>query len=168
MSPGQRSRLFSEVNDRIYELLEAADPDLPGEFLCECGEDCGRRVELLPKAFASLREAGELVRSPDCLDVSFTRPLAGVSFPLNVPRGRRFAVADPRSAGERVLLRTRVGVWMLVQAKQEEGGQLAQAPGATSPFDQAVPEPIAVPVQETVREPRWAGPSPYGAVARVK
>ncbi len=74
MSPGQRSRLFSEVNDRIYELLEAADPDLPGEFLCECGEDCGRRVELLPKAFASLREAGELVRSPDCHDARFTRP----------------------------------------------------------------------------------------------
>src|SRR3989442_8736117 len=42
-------------------------------------------------------------------DVSFTRPLAGVSFPLNVPRGRRFAVADPRAAGERVLLRTRGG-----------------------------------------------------------
>ena len=33
-------------------------------------------------------------------------------------------------------------VWMLVQAKQEEGGQFAQAPGATSPFDQAVPEPV--------------------------
>ena len=74
MSPGQRSRLFSEVNDRIYELLEAADPDLHGEFLCECGEDCGRRVELLPKAFASLREAGELVRSPDCREVSSSPP----------------------------------------------------------------------------------------------
>ena len=66
MSPGQRSSLFSEVNDRIYELLESADPDLPGEFLCECGRDCGRRVELLPAAFATLREAGGIVRSPDC------------------------------------------------------------------------------------------------------
>jgi hypothetical protein len=66
MSPVQRSHLFREVNDRIYELLESADPDLPGEFLCECGRDCGQRVELLPAAFASLREAGESVRSPDC------------------------------------------------------------------------------------------------------
>jgi hypothetical protein len=74
VSPGQRSLLFSEVNDRIYELLAAAEPDLPGEFLCECGEDCGRRVELLPDAFATLREAGELVRSPDCHETRFTRP----------------------------------------------------------------------------------------------
>ncbi len=66
MSPGQRSHLFGEVNDRICELLDATDPDLPGEFLCECGRDCGRRVELLPGAFAALREAGELVQSPDC------------------------------------------------------------------------------------------------------
>jgi hypothetical protein len=66
MSPGQRSSLFCEVNDRIYELLESADPDLPGEFLCECGRDCGRRVELVPTAFAALREAGGSVRSPDC------------------------------------------------------------------------------------------------------
>ena len=66
MSPAQRSSLFCEVNDRIYELLESADPDLPGEFLCECGRDCGRRVELLPMAFAKLRAAGEIVRSPDC------------------------------------------------------------------------------------------------------
>ena len=66
MSPDQRSRLFGEVNDRIYDLLEAADPDLPGEFLCECGQDCGGRVELLPAAFASLRETGGDVRSPAC------------------------------------------------------------------------------------------------------
>src|SRR5947207_1421064 len=55
MSPDQRSSLFREVNDRIYDLLEAADPDLPGEFLCECGQDCGERVELLPAAFAPTR-----------------------------------------------------------------------------------------------------------------
>ena len=66
MSPDQRSSLFGEVNDRIYDLLEAADPDLPGEFLCECGQDCGERVELLPAAFASLRETGGDVRSPGC------------------------------------------------------------------------------------------------------
>jgi hypothetical protein len=66
MSPDQRASLFREVNDRIYELLESADPDLPGEFLCECGRDCGGRVELLPSAFATLRETGEAVRSPDC------------------------------------------------------------------------------------------------------
>jgi hypothetical protein len=63
---GQRSRLFREVNDRIYELLESADSDLPGEFLCECGRDCERRVLLLPAAFATLRQTGEAVRSPEC------------------------------------------------------------------------------------------------------
>jgi hypothetical protein len=66
VSPSQRSLLFREVNDRIYELLEETDPELPGEFLCECGRDCGRRVELLPAAFATLRESGGVVESPDC------------------------------------------------------------------------------------------------------
>ena len=68
MSPGQRSFLFREVNDRIYDLLVAAEPDLPGEFLCECGQDCNERVALLPTAFATLRENGEAVRSPSCHD----------------------------------------------------------------------------------------------------
>ncbi len=66
MSSGHRSRLFHEVNDRIYDLLSSSDPDLPGEFLCECGHDCGHRVALLPAAFATLRETGAIVRSPDC------------------------------------------------------------------------------------------------------
>jgi hypothetical protein len=66
MTDRQRSRLFGEVNDRIYELLESADPDVPGEFLCECGRDCGRRVTLAPAEFAALREAGEVVRSSEC------------------------------------------------------------------------------------------------------
>jgi hypothetical protein len=66
VSPGQRSQLFREVNDRIYELLEVAEPDLPGEFLCECGRECGRWVELLPAAFAELRETGQAVRSAEC------------------------------------------------------------------------------------------------------
>jgi len=85
MSPGQRSSLFSEVNDRIYELLESADPDLPGEFLCECGSDCGRRVELLPTAFATLREAGAIVQSPHCnglrLNLRSEEPLDGIPVP---------------------------------------------------------------------------------------
>jgi hypothetical protein len=66
MSRDQRSHLFGEVNDRIYELLEASEPDLPGEFLCECGSECGRRVLLLPAEFAALRRGGEAVHSPDC------------------------------------------------------------------------------------------------------
>lgn len=74
VSPDQRSLLFGEVNDRIHDLLESADPDLPGEFLCECGRDCGRRVELLPAAFATLRASGEVVRSRDCRE-SWFRPL---------------------------------------------------------------------------------------------
>ena len=66
MEAKRRSELFREVNDRIYELLASTDPDLPGEFLCECGEDCGRRVELLPAAFEALRTRGRAVRSSDC------------------------------------------------------------------------------------------------------
>jgi hypothetical protein len=82
MRPGQRSQLFSEVNDRIYDLLEAGDPDLPGEFLCECGRECRRRVVLRPAEFAGLRWSGEGVRSPEC-------------------RGPRFRVTrrDSRQAG---------------------------------------------------------------------
>jgi hypothetical protein len=71
MSPGQRSQLFSEVNDRIYDLLEAGDPDLPGEFLCECGRECGQRVVLLPAEFAALRWSGEVVRSSQCRGPGF-------------------------------------------------------------------------------------------------
>ena len=71
MSFGQRSRLFQEVNDRIYDLLSSAEPDLPGEFLCECGHECGRRVALLPAEFATLRETGALARSPECHEPQF-------------------------------------------------------------------------------------------------
>jgi hypothetical protein len=66
MSPGQRSRLFQEVNDRIYDLLASADAELPGEFFCECGRDCGQRVTLSPPAFAMLRDTDALVLSSDC------------------------------------------------------------------------------------------------------
>jgi hypothetical protein len=71
MSSGHRSRLFQEVNDRIYDLLSSSGPDLPGEFLCECGHDCGHRVTLLPVEFATLRETEAIVRSPDCHDSRF-------------------------------------------------------------------------------------------------
>jgi hypothetical protein len=63
----RRADLFREVNDRIYELLISTEPDLPGEFLCECGQDCGRRVELLPVAFEALRSSGQAVRSNECV-----------------------------------------------------------------------------------------------------
>jgi hypothetical protein len=65
VTPHQRTYLFREVNDRIHELLEWAEPDLPGEFFCECGRDCGERVELLPSEFAELRRTGRAVRAPD-------------------------------------------------------------------------------------------------------
>jgi hypothetical protein len=71
MSPGQRTSLFREVNDRIYELLSTAAPDLPGEFLCECGADCDHRVQLLPDAFARLRQRGVNVRSAECPEPTF-------------------------------------------------------------------------------------------------
>ncbi|HKO26019.1 MAG TPA: hypothetical protein VJU80_01060 [Solirubrobacteraceae bacterium] len=73
MSPGQRAYLFREVNDRIYELLESGEPDLPGEFLCECGRDCGRRVLLLPEVFAALRRKGDAVRSAACREPKSSR-----------------------------------------------------------------------------------------------
>ena len=66
MESSRRAELFHEVNDRIYELLVSTDPDLPGEFLCECGEECGRRVELLPATFEALRSSDRAVRSKDC------------------------------------------------------------------------------------------------------
>jgi hypothetical protein len=74
VSPGQRSFLFREVNERIYELLESSEPDLPGEFLCECGSDCSQRVALAPAEFAALREAGAVVRAPDCADAGRAVP----------------------------------------------------------------------------------------------
>lgn len=66
MTTNRRSELFREVNDRIYELLSSAEPDLPGEFFCECGEECGRRVELSAVAFAASRRAHRAVRSGEC------------------------------------------------------------------------------------------------------
>jgi hypothetical protein len=69
MTPRQRSRLFREVNDRIYELLESAEPDLPAEFLCECGDECKRRVVLVPASFAALRHGGDAVRSAHCVGI---------------------------------------------------------------------------------------------------
>ncbi len=66
MEATRRRELFREVNDRIYELLASGEPDLPGEFLCECGEDCDRRVELLPASFEALRSGGHVLRSNDC------------------------------------------------------------------------------------------------------
>jgi len=74
VSPDQRSLLFREVNERIFELLQSSETDLPGEFLCECGSDCKQRVVLARSEFAALREAGELVRSPDCADARIPLP----------------------------------------------------------------------------------------------
>ena len=76
MDASRRTELFSEVNDRIYELLVSAEPDLPGEFLCECGEDCGRRVELLPAAFEALRRRGRAVRSNEVVSLAVPVPNA--------------------------------------------------------------------------------------------
>ncbi len=81
MSPRQRARLFGEVNDRIYELLESVEPSLPGEFLCECGRECGQRVALLPVAFAALRRRGRPVRSRACRLFAVPSPAAGLASP---------------------------------------------------------------------------------------
>jgi hypothetical protein len=73
MDSSRRALLFGEVNDRIYELLASAEPDLPGEFLCECGRECGRRVLLAPAAFAALRRRGAAVRAAECRRLRFPR-----------------------------------------------------------------------------------------------
>ena len=85
MESSRRAELFGEVNDRIYELLVSTDPDLPGEFLCECGEECGRRVELLPAAFEALRGGGRAVRSKDCQRGGFLRMRRRERVPRGVP-----------------------------------------------------------------------------------
>jgi hypothetical protein len=84
MDDGRRTMLFREVNDRIYELLVSAEPDLPGEFLCECGRECGRRVELAPAAYAALRERGGTLRSADCRRRGLLRRRRGKA-PVSVP-----------------------------------------------------------------------------------
>lgn len=66
MEPGRETLLFQEVNDRIYDLVASAEPDLPAHFLCECGRGCERRVALRPAAFAALRRSGEVVRAVEC------------------------------------------------------------------------------------------------------
>jgi hypothetical protein len=78
------TELFREVNDRINELLVSTDPDRPGEFLCECGEDCGRRVELLPATYEALRSSGRAVRSSECRR-SVPRPRRGEFVAAGVP-----------------------------------------------------------------------------------
>ena len=85
MEASRRTELFHEVNDRIYELLVSTDPDLPGEFLCECGEECGRRVELLPAAFEALRSGGRAVRSSDCRRGGLLRRRRSAGVPGGVP-----------------------------------------------------------------------------------
>ena len=82
MTTNRRAELFREVNDRIYELVSSADVDQFGEFLCECGEECGRRVELSALAFATMRRDRHAVRSADCSAGLFRRarrePTSGV------------------------------------------------------------------------------------------
>jgi SAM-dependent methyltransferase len=71
-------------------------------------------------------------------DPTFTRPVAGVSFPVERGR-RRYAVADPQAVGERVLLRSRTGIGLLVQARRDEA--LA---------------PLREPVQQSDYRPLWS------------
>ncbi len=85
MDSGRRTLLFREVNDRIYELLHSAEPDLPGEFLCECGRECGKRVELIPASFAALRRAGRAVRASECGRTGLFRLPLRQSAPSGVP-----------------------------------------------------------------------------------
>jgi hypothetical protein len=66
---GGWSPLFQEVNDRIYELVGIDGWDGDGDFLCECGADCGSRVTLSPTAFLELRRTGRPILGLACAHV---------------------------------------------------------------------------------------------------
>ena len=109
----------------------------PELFFRALSEDNGYRVERLHLA----------EEDPD-----FSRPVAGLSFPFGAIARRRFAVADPAAAGERALLRTRVGVILLVQAER-----VSAAP------------PFARPIYQSDYRPLWetASARSQGAAERT-
>jgi SAM-dependent methyltransferase len=81
-------------------------------------------------------------------DVEFSRPVAGLAFPVN-PRGGRHAVVDPEDVRDRVLLRTRKGVVVIVQARRS-----------------AAVEPLVEPARQQDYDPSSA--TPWGALDELQ
>jgi SAM-dependent methyltransferase len=119
--PGGRLIVQTMANNHCGHGFYQFSPELFFRVLSEAN---GYRTE-------RLHVAGE--------DVDFTRPVAGVSFPANV-RSFRYAVVDPEEVRERVLLRSRAGVGLLVQAQRVA----------------AVP-PLEGRVQQSDYRPIWSG-----------
>jgi SAM-dependent methyltransferase len=120
--PGGRLIVLTMANGHCGHGFYQFSPEL---FYQVLSEENGYRVE-------RLHVAAE--------DVEFSRPLAGVSFPSNVS-AFRYAVVDPEEAGGRVLLRSRAGVALLVQAQRVA----------------AVP-PLEAPVQQSDYRRTWSTP----------
>ena len=64
VAPNAKQRIAREVNERIADLLQAAER-CEGEFLCECAADeCVDRVPMPVDAYLALREMDGLTLSP--------------------------------------------------------------------------------------------------------
>jgi SAM-dependent methyltransferase len=98
----------------------------PELFFRALSERSGYRVE-------RLHLAGE--------ELDFSRPIAGVSLVYDTSGGGRWAVADPEVVRERVLVRGRGGVVLLVEARRV-----------------ADVAPLAEPPQQSDYEPLWRRP----------
>lgn len=98
----------------------------PELFFRALSERSGYRVE-------RLHLAGE--------DLDFSRPIAGVNVVHDTSNGGRWEVADPEVVHERVQLRGRGGVVLLVEARRV-----------------ADVEPLAEPPQQSDYEPLWTRP----------
>jgi SAM-dependent methyltransferase len=126
--PGGRLVILTMANNHCGHGFYQFSPEL---FFRVFSEPNGYRVE-------RLHVVGE--------DAEFSRPVAGVSFPANV-RSRRYEVVDPEEVGERVLLRSRLGVGLLVQAQRI-----------------AAVAPLEAPVQQSDYESLWTDGPPAAAV----
>jgi SAM-dependent methyltransferase len=118
--PGGRLVILTMANNHCGHGFYQFSPEL---FFRVFSERNGYRVERMHLAAE---------------DVEFSRALAGVSFPGSV-RGFRYEVVDPEEVRERVLLRSRAGVGVLVQAQRV-----------------AAVEPLEAPVQQSDYRAIWA------------
>ncbi len=66
MDARTRGVLFREVNERIGELLVRAGLAAEADFLCECGDECGRKVTLRLHEYERLRSRGGAVLAREC------------------------------------------------------------------------------------------------------
>lgn len=122
--PGGRLVVQTMANNHCGHGFYQFSPEL---FFRAFSEASGYRVERMQLATE---------------DVEFSRPLAGVSFPAG-PRVARYEVVDPESVGERVLLRSRAGVTLLVQARRTDSRA-----------------PLEAPIQQSDYRPIWSAPGP--------